>query len=128
MKVYLIVIVLTSLTASLLAQNDTSMKVLTPEEKTLVCKLTTKELQVRKKTAVAQLKKLLVAKSETEEGYSFKFPGSDDMLDLLNDFVKTERMCCNFFAFKIVVDGEFAWLELSGPSGTKDFIREELEL
>ena len=51
-----------------------------------------------------------------------------EMLDVLNDFIKTERMCCDFFTFQITVDGEYAWLELSGPVGTKQFIQDELEL
>lgn len=127
MKIYLSLILFMSVTIYLQAQTESTMKTLT-KEKDLTCKLTTKELQERKKTVVADLKKLLIEKTETEKGYSYKFNGSDSMLDLLNDFIKTERMCCDFFTFQITVDGEFAWLELSGPAGTKEFIKEELEL
>ena len=95
----------------------------------LSCKLTTPELQQRKKTVIAELKNLLLEKTETENGFKYKFGNSDTMLDLLTDFIKTERMCCDFFTFNLSVSGDndFAWLELSGPNGTKEFIKEEIE-
>jgi hypothetical protein len=114
---------------SILAQtNSKDMKTVTSQDTTLVCKLTSKELQERKKTVVATLKKLLLEKKETDNGFRYKFEGSDNNLDLLNDFIKTERMCCDFFTFQLTVEEGTAWLELSGPVGTKDFIKDELEL
>ena len=104
------------------------MKV-TIEEAKLGCKLTTSELQQRKKTVVAELKNLVLEKIETAKGFKYKFEGSDKMLDLLNNFIKTERLCCDFFIFNLTAssDQNFAWLELSGPDGTKDFIKHEIE-
>lgn len=114
---------------SILAQtNSKDMKTVTAQESTLACKLTSKELQERKKTVVSTLKKLLLEKTETDNGFRYKFEGSDTNLDLLNDFIKTERMCCDFFTFQLTIDEGIAWLELSGPVGTKDFIKDELEL
>src|SRR5690349_8269160 len=103
---------------------STNMKTITTEEAKPTCKLTTKELQERKKTIVANLKNLMLGKVETNNGFKYKFDGSDKMLDLLNDFIKTERMCCDFFTFQITVEENIAWLELSGPTGTKDFIKQ----
>lgn len=123
-----LVLLLVTLSTAAWAQTKDSMKSLTTQEQTPACKLTSAELQQRKKTVVADLKAKLLTKTETDKGYSFKFNGSDEMLDLLNDFIKTERLCCDFFTFQITIDGEFAWLELSGPAGTKDFIKDELEL
>jgi hypothetical protein len=101
----------------------------TIEETKLSCKLTTPELQQRKRTVVAELKSHLLDKSETERGFKYKFDGTDQMLDLLNNFIKTERLCCDFFVFNLSASNEkdFVWLELSGPEGTKDFIKHEIE-
>lgn len=99
------------------------------ERAKLTCKLTTPELQQRKKTVVAELKKLVVEKKELENGYKYTFEGSDKMLDLLNSFIKTERLCCDFFVFTLTAssDTKFAWLELTGPEGVKEFIQFEIE-
>lgn len=95
----------------------------------LFCKLNTPELQQRKRTVIAELKNLVLAKAETPAGFKYKFDGSDKILDLLNNFIKTERMCCDFFIFNLSVgdDKGFTWLELSGPEGTKEFIRKEID-
>lgn len=99
------------------------------EDVKLSCKLTTPELQQRKKTVIAALKHQVLEKVETDKGYKYKFEGSDKMLDLLNSFIKTERLCCDFFVFSITTSGDakFTWLELSGPEGTKDFINQEID-
>ena len=96
----------------------------------LACKLTTVKLQERKETVLKVLKTKVVEKIELENGYAFKFPGTDEMLDELTEFIKTERACCNFFVFGLSISGDKseAWLELTGPNGVKDFIVTELRL
>ncbi|MEO5893117.1 MAG: hypothetical protein ABIQ31_22900 [Ferruginibacter sp.] len=93
----------------------------------LSCKLTNPELQERKKTIIAILQKNIIAKKELENGFAFKFLGTDKMLDELTDFIKTERTCCDFFNFHLSISGdkEEAWLEITGPEGSKDFITTE---
>ena len=94
----------------------------------LTCKLTTPELQERKRTVIAAVKKLVAERTETVKGVQYKFNDSDETIDLLTNFIKTERLCCPFFRFDLVV-GEvenFVYLELSGPEGTKDFIEHEI--
>lgn len=107
---------------------EASMKTLTERAK-LTCKLTTPELQQRKKTVIAELKNLLLEKTETENGFKYKFDGTDVMLDKLNEFIKTERLCCDFFVFTLTAtsDAKATWLELSGPEGTKEFIKHEID-
>ncbi len=116
-------------TVNLLAQEKTKNMETLMERAKLTCKLTTPELQQRKKTVVAELKSLLLEKTELEHGFKYKFDGSDKMLDLLNSFIKTERLCCDFFVFNLTAssDTKFTWLELTGPEGIKDFIKYEIE-
>lgn len=94
----------------------------------MTCKLTSPELRKRKETVLADLRKMVIETKELTNGYSFKFEASDAIFDQLNEFVKTERQCCDFFTFKISTSGKETWLELTGADGAKDFIKTELEL
>jgi hypothetical protein len=92
----------------------------------LSCKLTAPELQKRKATVIAELKSLVVSKQELPGGFLYRFPFTDQIFDTLTTFIKTERLCCDFFTFKLTIAGEFADLEISGPEGTKSFLKEEI--
>lgn len=94
------------------------------------CKLTTPELRQRRTTVIESLRKQVIQKNELANGYSFKFKGTDKMVDELTEFIKTERECCDFFTFTLSVKGDKSeiWLELTGAEGTKDFMKTELEL
>src|SRR5262245_33491672 len=70
------------------------------DERELSCKLTSPELQRRKATVLASMKKQVLERKELENGFSFKFPGNDRMVDELTEFVKSERQCCDFFFFQ----------------------------
>lgn len=96
----------------------------------LSCKLTSPELKKRKETVIANLKKQILQTKELHNGYSYKFVGTDKMVDELAEFVKTERVCCDFFVFNLSISGDKseAWLEITGPKGAKDFIKTELEM
>lgn len=99
-------------------------------DKEIACKLTTPELQARKAGAVAELRKKILETVETEHGYAFRFAGSDETLGQLMVFIQAERQCCGFFTFKLgIQDPESPiWLEISGASGAKMFIKDELGL
>jgi hypothetical protein len=93
------------------------------------CKLTTPELRLRKATVIASLKEMVLEKQELVNGFRYRFDGSDQTLDLLSDFIKTERLCCDFFTFSLTVGNHAfpVWLELSGPEGSTAFIENEIE-
>jgi hypothetical protein len=97
-------------------------------DRDVACKLTTPELQERKRTVIAELKSLVLERDETKNGMKYKFNSSDEIIDLVTSFIKTERLCCDFFDFNLNVGAEtgFMWLELSGPKGVKEFINEEI--
>ncbi len=99
-------------------------------DKEIACKLTSPELQARKAGAVAELKKKILETVETEHGYAFRFAGSDETLGQLMVFIQAERQCCGFFTFKLGIQDPDSpiWLEISGTSGAKEFVKDELEL
>jgi hypothetical protein len=96
----------------------------------LSCKLTTPELRKRKATVLAGLTAQVKEKKELENGFAFRFAGTDEVLDELIEFVKTERECCDFFTFNLSISGDKSetWLELTATEGVKEFISTELGL
>ena len=96
----------------------------------LSCKLTSAELMERKTTVLKSLQKKVLRKEELENGFAFTFDGSDEIIDELSEFIKTERECCDFFTLNLIVAGDknSCRLELTGPEGVKEFIQTELEL
>lgn len=95
--------------------------------KPLACKLTSPELKKRKDEVISQLKTLVIERIELVDGYSYRFDGTDETIDSVTAFIKSERLCCEFFSFKLVVSSErVAWLDITGPDGAKQFIVSEL--
>ena len=95
--------------------------------KPLSCKLTTPELQKRKATVIAELKALVINRKELPNGYRYEFAATDDILDKLASFIKTERMCCDFFTFELTVEQTSSLLAITGPDGTKEFLKKEVD-
>ena len=94
----------------------------------LHCKLSTPALQLRKATVISKLRAVLSGKTELSNGFAYTFEASDEILDQLNEFIKTERICCDFFSFQLTIAGENATLALTGPDGVKDFLTTEIGL
>jgi hypothetical protein len=65
---------------------------------------------------------------ELADGYSFSFPGNAEWANKLVGFVNSERVCCPFFAFELVVAPDLGpiLLRVRGAEGEKKFIEEEL--
>ena len=97
-------------------------------ERSITCKLTAPELQTRKVTVIAQLRALVIESKELPDGYSYKFDATDQNLDSLNEFIKTERMCCDFFIFQLTIRENFVFLSITGPADAKAFLKEEIDL
>ena len=85
------------------------------EKKVIACKLTNSEFKKRKEQVIATLKNKILDRQELQDGYRYKFEGSDKIVDEVVDFVKTERLCCDFFAFNLSFIGNNLWLTISGP-------------
>ena len=94
--------------------------------KPLSCKLTTPERQKRKATVIAELRALVISRKELANGYCYGFAATDEILDKLASFVETEKICCDFFTFHLTVEQTTTLLTITGPDGTKEFLKEEL--
>jgi hypothetical protein len=107
---------------------QTKNTVMETKTKSISCKLTTPELQQRKATIISELKGLVKSREELSNGFRYQFHGSDAILDKLNTFIKTERMCCDFFVFQLTVEEHAIMLAITGPDGSKEFLKEEVDL
>jgi len=103
---------------------------ITDKTEPVTCKLTTPRFRERKATVLERLRSQILEKKELENGFEFRFSGTDSMLDELTEFIKTERTCCTFFTFGLTIGAEEndIRLRLTGPVGSKEFIESELEL
>lgn len=64
--------------------------------------------------------------AELADGWAYRFPGSEDWMTRLADFIRFERKCCPFLTFELVFapDNGPVWLRLRGPEGTKEWLKE----
>ncbi len=97
-------------------------------KKAIACKLTTPELQKRKSEVITSLKEKVEKREELPNGFSYLFESTDANIDEVITFIKTERICCDFFNFKISVEDNKLWLIITGEDGIKDFITNEIGL
>ena len=124
-NIYVSCCILLSSLGTASAQNKEIMK---QNPTVLTCKLTTPEMQKRKATAIAELKSWVLQTIELNNGFQYKFSATDSVLNALTEFIKSERMCCDFFVFQLTVEKENAMLSLTGQEGAKEFIKYEVGL
>jgi hypothetical protein len=93
----------------------------------ICCTLNPSQMQERK-NILQKLHCLVKEKMEVENGYLFRFDGSNDIINQIVDIIKLERQCCSFLNFNITIEKETApvFLKITGPQGTKDFLLYEL--
>jgi len=92
----------------------------------IACSLTSAELQERRQTILKQLRSAVFEVRELDDGYSYSFPSGGQMLAEIGSMIELERQCCPFLRFRLTVDANDGpiWLELTGPDGTKEFLKE----
>lgn len=95
------------------------------QEIPIACSLNDKELSERKENLLQKVARLLVDAQELENGFVYRFPLEDSILENLLEVIKLERKCCPFLDFKLIVEAqnEFVLLELTGQKGAKEAIR-----
>ncbi|HJS18092.1 MAG TPA: hypothetical protein VJ785_05065 [Anaerolineales bacterium] len=66
---------------------------------------------------------------ELDRGYGFTFPNETMFVINIADFIANERLCCPFLEFILSVNpgNEPISLSLTGPEGTREFLRAELD-
>ena len=94
------------------------------DELPVACTLSGSELQERRRTVLERVKRAVLEVKEVEDGYAYSFPSEGQWLQELVTMIDLERQCCPFLRFRLTVEPNGPmWLELTGPKGTKDFLK-----
>jgi hypothetical protein len=96
-------------------------------DRPVVCTLTPTTIATRKAALLPGLVGRADRREETASGMRLRLPA--DALSAVLQTVEAERQCCGFLRFDIMVepDGGPIWLEVAGPSGTREFLAALLE-
>ncbi len=95
------------------------------EEVPVACGLDDAALVARSEEVRRDLFAITEETRELAGGYAYRFPAEIGWAAKLLDFVEAERRCCSFFRFELAFEPNLGpiWLRLTGPEGTKPFIR-----
>jgi hypothetical protein len=96
----------------------------------VACSLTTPELHEREQTVLAKIRTRILEVRDLDSGFALRFAPEDAVLADLATLIDLERQCCPFLRFELKVlpaNGPI-WLELTGPEGTREFLRTVLDL
>jgi len=96
----------------------------------IACSLTAPELHERRCAVLEFLRRHGRGQRPLPNGYRLCFEQSDDVMVSLAALIETERACCPFLTFQLIVEPDHGpvSLELTGPAGTREFLEAELGL
>ncbi len=95
----------------------------------VVCTLTPETRRTRQAALWPGLMRRTCTYEETPDGCRLGFAASPEILNSIALVIDAERQCCRFLRFGITVepDGGPIWLALTGPPGTREFLRALME-
>jgi hypothetical protein len=91
----------------------------------IMCSLTPDALSQRADDLLPRLASAATECAPIEGGYRFAFAPRTETLNALVGVIEAERQCCRFLRFQLIVeaDGGLFRLEVTGPPGTQEFLR-----
>lgn len=91
---------------------------------------TKEEVQERREEVLPLVLDIIKRVEEIEDGYALHFDSGDQPLSLLLQWLTLERIINEFLRFQLSIESNHGpvRLEMSGPSGIKDFLQSELNL
>ncbi|HKV82653.1 MAG TPA: hypothetical protein VJP02_31175 [Candidatus Sulfotelmatobacter sp.] len=91
----------------------------------VACSLSSPELRERETTLLAQFRSAVTGSEELPDGYAFRLPGDGKWVAIVAELIVAERECCPFLTFNLIAQPNMGPLivRLTGPAGTKDFVR-----
>ena len=90
----------------------------------VVCTLGPDALAARREGLLSELWRRAHGHEELADGHRLSLAAADATIALIMKTVEAERRCCRFLRFLIVVEPDEGpvSLELTGPSGTREFL------
>lgn len=94
-------------------------------EPPIACSLTDSEFQQRRANLLKTLQGAVLETRELGDGFAYRFPSEANWIAQLAQLITVERECCPFLQFDLRLEPENGpiWLELTGPEGTKEFLK-----
>lgn len=110
--------------------NETKESLHEIAEVDVCCRLLPAELREREQTILAELGKHTLKAEPISEGYQLTLQPNDASLRLAAEVIIAERQCCPFLQFRLIATQESRSLilELRGPKGSQDLLKEVLTL
>ena len=95
----------------------------------IACSLTAPELQARRTEVLQKARAAALEVRELDDGFAYRFPSNDSLLADLATLIQLEHQCCPFLKISLIVEAGNGpiWLQLTGPSGTKEFLKSVFE-
>ena len=96
----------------------------------VVCTLSPAALQARRENLLNALLRRTIERRELPNGYSLRFAAEGDVLSEIARTVDNERKCCRFLRFAVTVEPDDGTItvDLTGPSGTREFLAAMFDL
>lgn len=91
----------------------------------IACNLNDSDFQERRAAALQKVKEGVLETTELSDGFAYRFPSEGNWIAELAELITFERECCPFLQFNLRLEPANGpiWLELSGPEGTKEFLK-----
>jgi len=95
----------------------------------IVCTLQPGELNARAMALLPGIAKRARARVAIDGGYRLDFDASSELLRAIVEMIDAERQCCRFLRFRLTVepDGGSILLDVTGPTGTNEFLGDLFE-
>jgi hypothetical protein len=90
----------------------------------IACTLSPEALKARRENLPDALVQRSTERTELPDGLRLRFTADAQLLAEIARTVDAERLCCRFLTFTIIVspDGGPITLDLTGPTGTREFL------
>jgi hypothetical protein len=90
----------------------------------IACELTAAEMRSRREELLPGLLAGATERVALPDGFRWRFAASGELLAAAAKTIDAERRCCRFLRFVLTVepDARSMWLEITGPTGTSEFL------
>jgi hypothetical protein len=91
----------------------------------IACILPSHEQAKRREIIINDFFKGIEETRELRDGFSFRYPGTDEWISKLSEFIMFERMCCPFLTFELLFASNSGpvHLHIRGSKAAKEFIK-----
>jgi hypothetical protein len=94
----------------------------------IVCTLDERALADRRQDLLARLAAAATTRTVLADGVALTFPEAGVAMPLLWQVLEAERQCCRFLRFRLTLEPALGpiTLEITGPTGTREFLQSTL--